>query len=301
MVTAEAGTRTDSAVAARRPSRNMRRVHHSFRLAQRPGSLLPLSCFLLAVLLTAGCVSAGHPPANLGQPATDAGFPGAGPVTRGDWFTKWWNERRAAFAKSVRADRGAVVFLGDSITHGWGDDVGGSFPGLKVANRGIGGDTSRGVLYRLPEDVLAVRPRAVVLLIGTNDIHQGAEPEVVTGNVKLILAALRRENPKMPVVLCAVFPSSSSKQRPAERIQRLNELYKAAVKDDPRVTFIDTWSIFADAQGDAKPGEFPDLLHPNPAGYAKFADALRPVFRKLGLLPDPERRSPLSKKVLRLI
>lgn len=282
--------RQGSGIAGVRANRTMRRVH----LAQRPGFYFSTSSLLLAVLLAAGCVSAGKPPANLGQPATNAGFPGAGPVTRGDWFTKLWNERRAAFARSARADRGAVVFLGDSITHGWGDDVGGSFPGLKVANRGIGGDTSRGVLHRLPGDVLAVRPRAVVLLIGTNDLAHKAGPEVITGNVKLILAALRRENPKMPVVLCAVFPSSATKQRPVDRIQRLNELYQAVVKDDPGVTFIDTWSIFANTQGDAKPEEFPDLLHPNAAGYAKFAGALHPVFAKLGLLdaPGPAKTAP---------
>ena len=252
---------------------------HSFR---RPVLLTCLCALLLPLLLVTGCVSGSDQGARFEVPATDAGLPGAGPIRRADWFLKNWRERRQAFAAAGRRDQGAIVFLGDSITQGWGDDLGRSFPGLKVANRGIGGDTSRGVLVRLPEDVLALHPRAVVLLIGTNDLEDAADPAVITANLRLILAALRQQDPAMPVVLCAVFPSSAAKKRPADRIQLLNKLYKAAVKDEPQVTFLNTWKLFADAQGDAPAGEFPDLLHPNAAGYAKFAGALRPVFATLG-------------------
>lgn len=212
------------------------------------------------------------------------GVPGAGPITRGDWFRKLWRERRAAFAGAVTRDQGAVVFLGDSITHGWGDDLGGSFPGLKVANRGIGGDTTRGVLFRLAGDVVALHPRGVVLLIGTNDLQQGADPVVVTGNLRLILGELHRANPMMPVVLCAVLPSSAKVQRPPDLIQRLNRLYAAAVKDEPHVTLVNTWQLFADAQGNAPADEFPDLLHPNTKGYARLAGGLRPVLAGLGFI-----------------
>jgi lysophospholipase L1-like esterase len=216
-------------------------------------------------------------------PATDAGVPGAGPVRRYDWFQTLWRERRSEWAKRVAEDRHAVVFLGDSITQGWGGGLGAAFPGMKVANRGISVDTTRGVLLRLGEDVLALDPAAVVLLIGTNDLEEGATPEVVAGNLKLILAGLESHDAKMPVVLCQVFPSSAAKKRPAEKIRAVNALYLAAAKNDPRVTYLETWPLFADASGDAKLGEFPDLLHPNEAGYAKWAAALRPIFATLGL------------------
>src|SRR2546421_12924414 len=91
-------------------------------------------------------------------PDSDAGLPGAGPIRRADWFKKLWAERRSAFATRAAQEQGAVVFLGDSITQGWGDDFGGAFAGMKVANRGISGDTSRGVLIRLKDDVLALKP-----------------------------------------------------------------------------------------------------------------------------------------------
>src|SRR3954454_1965918 len=87
-------------------------------------------------------------------PASDEGLPGAGPIRRYEWFQKTWRDRRSKWARDAAKDHGAVVFLGDSITQGWHDNMDGSFPGMKVANRGISGDTTRGVLIRLQEDVI---------------------------------------------------------------------------------------------------------------------------------------------------
>jgi lysophospholipase L1-like esterase len=215
-------------------------------------------------------------------PATDDGLPGAGPIRRYDWFQRLWRERRSAWAQQVERDRHAVVFLGDSITQGWGGGLGAAFPGVKIANRGISGDTTRGVLIRLQEDVLALDPAGIVLLIGTNDLEEGATPDVIVGNLKLIVSALERHDRRMPIVLCQVFPSSATKKRPVEEIRAVNALYLAAVKGDPQVTLLETWPLFADAAGDAIAGEFPDLLHPNEEGYAKWAAALRPIFATLG-------------------
>jgi lysophospholipase L1-like esterase len=217
-------------------------------------------------------------------PATDDGLPGAGPIHRSEWFQRTWAERRSQWASQVQDDQGALVFLGDSITQGWGD-VGSSFPGIKTANRGISGDTTRGVLIRLQDDVIALNPQGVVLLIGTNDLGDGVEPEVIAGNIKLIIAALRAHNPSMPVILCEVFPSSTSKSRPADKIRKINDLYLEAVADQPQVTVLDTWSLYKDVHGDAKEQEMPDLLHPDMVGYAKWAAALRPVFETVGLAP----------------
>ncbi len=217
-------------------------------------------------------------------PDKDDGLPGAGPIRRQDWFRGLWNQRRTEWAKRVPQDQKALVFVGDSITHGWGDDFGGSFPEVKVANRGIGGDTTRGMLIRLKEDVLALNPSGVVLLMGTNDLEENADPETITGNLKLIIAELKKYDPKMPVILCQVFPSSETKKRPADKIKQLNKLYAAAVKGDAQVTLVETWPLFANEQGDAKEAEFPDLLHPNKLGYAKWAAALRPILATLDFL-----------------
>lgn len=233
------------------------------------------------------------PDARYAIPATDDGLPGAGPIRRYDWFRKLWQDKRSGWAKRVAQDKGALVFLGDSITQGWGNRLEKAFPGVKVANRGISGDTSRGVLIRLQEDVLALEPAGVVLLIGTNDLEENAEPEVIASNLKRILASLKIRNPKMPIVLCQVFPSSASKKRPADKIKRLNQLYATVVKGDAQVTLIETHPLFADAQGDAKKEEFPDLLHPNDLGYAKWAAALRPILATLGFLEtEPDTFQP---------
>ena len=223
-------------------------------------------------------------PTDLALPATDEGLPGAGPIRRADWFNKLWAQRRSEWAKQVERDRGAVVFLGDSITQGWGDALAASFPGAKLANRGISGDTTRGMLIRLPHDVLALNPAGVVMLMGTNDLEMGADPQTIAANVKLILDAIHQHNPKTPIILCRVFPSSASMHRPADKIKAINEAFAATVKGNTQVTLLDTWTLFADESGNARKAEFPDLLHLNPAGYAKWASALRPVLATHGFI-----------------
>jgi lysophospholipase L1-like esterase len=259
----------------------------------RPAWVSPRSAFGAAILFALGASMAAAAqeaaPAkpevrdHFAIPATDDGLPGAGPIRRYEWFQNLWRERRSAWAQRVDQDQHAVVFLGDSITQGWGGGLGAAFPGIKVANRGISGDTTRGVLLRLAEDVLALHPSAVVLLIGTNDLEEGATPEVIVSNLKLILAGLERHDRHLPIVLCQVFPSAKAKKRPADQIKAINALSLAAVKNDPQITYLETWPLLADRSGDATAEEFPDLLHPNEAGYAKWAAALRPVFATLGL------------------
>lgn len=252
---------------------------------------LALTCF--SVLVPHSTPAQTPPPARFQIPASDAGLPGAGPIRRYDWFQNLWAQRRSAWAARAELDRYSLVFLGDSITQGWGDRMGDAFPGVKVANRGISGDTSRGVLIRLEEDVLSLDPIGVVLLIGTNDLEEGADPETIAANLRLILAALKRHNPNLPIVLCQVFPSSASKKRPGDSIRKLNALYADVVKGDPQVTLIETWTLFANDQGDAKEAEFPDLLHPNATGYAKWGAALRPVLATLGYLEnEPDAFTP---------
>ena len=266
-------------------------------LSRMPRLSRPLVRLLLlaATLLTLGIresaaqQSASQAPDRFAIPASDEGLPGTGPIRRYDWFQRLWRERRAAWAARREQDRGAVVFLGDSITQEWGGGLGAAFPGVKVANRGISGDTTRGVLLRLQDDVLVLDPAAVVLLIGTNDLEEGATPETIAGNLKLILAAMKQHNRRMPIVLCHVFPSSESMRRPADKIKAINALYLAAIRNDPQVIALDTWSLFADPNGNASVAEFPDLLHPNEVGYAKWAAALRPLFATLKLsetVPD---------------
>jgi lysophospholipase L1-like esterase len=220
---------------------------------------------------------------SLAIPDTDDGIAGSGPLRRYDWFKNLWVNRREAFASRREAEQNAVVFLGDSITQGWGDDFRGDFGDLMVANRGISGDTTRGMLLRLQQDVIDVAPKAVVMLMGTNDLEEGADAATITANVKLILEGLHKYQNDLPVILCAVFPSHASKKRSADDIKEINRQLAKLVKGDSRVTLLDTWTLFANEQGDAKEEEFPDLLHPNRLGYEKWKAALWPILATLGL------------------
>ena len=252
---------------------------------------LLFSLFLLTLSVSAA------DPAHYALPApeAEATLPGEGALRRYEGYVKRWNTVRPQWAADVAKDQGAIVFLGDSITQGWGIDFKKSFDGLKLANRGIGGDTTRGMLLRLQEDVLSLHPKAVVLLMGTNDIEVEVPVDAIGRNFQKIVATLKAHDPKMPVVVCRIFPSSASKKRPKETILAVNELIAAAVKNDPQFTVLDTYALFANAEGDALPALFPDLLHLNAAGYAKWASALRPIFATLGYLdiqaeefkPDP--------------
>ncbi len=218
-------------------------------------------------------------------PATDEGLPGEGTIRRYEWFQKLWEKRRSSWAETAEADQGAVVFLGDSITQGWGGALGAAFPGMKVANRGISGDTTRGVLIRLQEDVLSLNPSGIVLLIGTNDLDEDGTPEMIARNLALILKAIKAHDPSLPIVLCEVFPSHDSKNRPTALIQEVNTRYRALIKGNEQLMLVDTFELFDDGNGDAIPALFPDLLHLNEAGYAKWAAGLRPILETLNLLP----------------
>ena len=219
--------------------------------------------------------------AGLTLPDSDDGIPGAGPIRRYDWFKNLWTQLRTKWSQETDKHQKSLVFLGDSITQGWGDDFQGKFPGVRAANRGISGDTTRGMLYRLKDDVLALKPAGVVMLMGRNDLEENASPETIADNIKLIIAELKKHDPKMPVILCQVFPSSAEKKRPADNIKQINKLLAQVVKTEPQVTLVDTWALFANEQGDAKLEDMPDLLHLNALGYAKWAAAIWPVLATL--------------------
>ena len=164
---------------------------------------------------------------------------------------------------------------------------------LKLANRGISGDTTRGLLARLDDDVLALNPRGIVLLIGTNDIDVKVSPADIAGNVKLLLDKIAAHDPKLPIILCQVMPTSATKDRPTEKIRELNERLADVARGYEQVTVLDTYTLFANAEGEAKPEEFPDLLHPNDAGYAKWRAALWPLLATLGFVEtEPDSFQP---------
>ncbi len=212
-------------------------------------------------------------------------FPGAGPLQLAPWFQKLWMVRRTEFAWNKDKEQRPVVFFGDSITQGW-STLAKDFPNLFVVNRGISGDTSRGLRYRVKEDVLDLHPRAVSMLIGTNDLALGGTPAQVIDNIRAIVAELEKQNRNVRIVLNLVMPRGPKPDLPdlfPKKIKELNKLIQEFAKKNTRIVVCDSWSIFDDGNGVCKKEEFPDMLHPNKLGYAKWKAALDEAFAQLKL------------------
>ncbi|HEY4301911.1 MAG TPA: GDSL-type esterase/lipase family protein [Candidatus Didemnitutus sp.] len=194
-------------------------------------------------------------------------------------------ERRTIFAEQKAGDQHAIVFVGDSITEGW-HTLAGDFTGLKVkvVNRGIGGDTTPNLLYRLDDDILSLHPRALVILIGTNDLGEHTAPSDIADNLRELHRRIRARYPMIPITWCLVMPRRGDDTYP-QRIATLNGLIRDLVASDPRITLCDTFTPLALPDGSSKPEDFvPDRLHLNAQGYAVWKNAIDSVLAgwKLG-------------------
>lgn len=212
----------------------------------------------------------------------DNRFPGVGPISNWDRFPDHYRNLRAQFAERAAGEHHGLVFVGDSITEGWTptqkQDL--ASLGIKIVNRGIGGDTTPTLLYRLQDDVLALQPRALVVLIGTNDIGSQASPADVAANMELIRTRIRAAFPDIPIAWCLVMPRGDHPHLLAP-IRELNERIRELVKRDPRMTLCDTFSAFATPEGTDDQTKFtPDRLHLNERGYATWRDTILPILER---------------------
>lgn len=169
-----------------------------------------------------------------------------------------------------------VVFMGDSITDAWGRSYGKFFPGKPYINRGISGQTTPQMLIRFRPDVIAHKPKAVVILAGTNDIAGNTGPmtlEEIQGNL-MSMAELAKAN-GIKVVFASVMPVSDAlkpqtARRPPEKILALNAWIKQYAAKTGAV-YLDYHSAMADGKGLIRTELTYDGLHPNDAGYELIA------------------------------
>jgi beta-glucosidase len=208
----------------------------------------------------------------------DGRFPGRGQVSSWSGFRAHNAQRRAMFAAYQQLDQDGIVFVGDSITEGWHSlqqdfaDI-----GVKVVNRGIGGDTTPNLLYRLQDDVLSIHPRALVILIGTNDLGAGTSPTDIAANLSDLHRRIRAADPQIPIAWCLVMPRGDGEQYVSE-IPALNELIRKLAASDANGTVCDTYTPLATADGKDRREDFrPDNLHLNDAGYTVWRAALHPI------------------------
>lgn len=182
-----------------------------------------------------------------------------------------------------------VVFFGDSITDGW--RINEYFPGQDYVNRGISGQVTGEMLGRMKADVIDLKPAAMLILGGTNDLARGTQLATIQNNLAMI-ADLCVQN-KIKPIFASVLPVSDyhkdknpayemTKRRPPDQIKALNAWLKSFCQNRG-FTYLDYFTALADGGGMLKAEVADDGLHPNAAGYRLMAPlAADAIQRALG-------------------
>ncbi len=200
----------------------------------------------------------------------------------------WGNLKRYATANkallTTAANGQRVVFMGNSITEGWAGADSNFFKQNPYINRGISGQTTPQMLVRFRADVIELKPAAVVILAGINDIAQNTGPitiEQIFGNI-VSMAELARAN-KIKVILCSVLPAADFPWRrglnPAPKIVQLNELLQSYCRQQKHV-YVDYYGAMNDGQGGLLSSLGYDGVHPNLAGYKVMEPLVQEGIRK---------------------
>lgn len=191
------------------------------------------------------------------------------------YLSLYYRFRTMYFSVDPHPDR-SIVFLGDSITDegNWSQ----LFPQASVENRGIGGDTTLGVLNRL-DQVIASKPTKIFLMIGTNDLCFGRQiPDIVT-NYRHILTRLKTELPGTPVYIESVLPFNdtifpSRSLRTNSNISKLNNNIKSLAQQY-QYQYIDLTTAFTDKDGRLPARYTKDGLHLNESGYILWRNQIK--------------------------
>ena len=192
-----------------------------------------------------------------------------------DWANlQKYRDANAKLSPPVKNEN-RVVFLGNSITEGWARYFDTMFPGKPYIGRGIGGQTTPQMVLRFRQDVIALKPKVVVILAGTNDIAGNTGPstlEMIEDNIAS-MAELAKAN-GIRVVLSSVLPVWDYPWKPglepAPKIIALNKWMKDYAREH-RAVYLDYHSAMADARGGMRSELASDGVHPNEAGYRLMA------------------------------
>lgn len=203
-----------------------------------------------------------------------------------------WMKRHESFNEISKKGEAQLVFLGDSITQGWsgnGKDVWAkTWEPLKAANFGIGGDRTEHVLWRLQNGNFdGLKPKLIVLMIGTNNTgHQGrpaaehggviytSSAEQTAEGVKTILDLLAKKLPETKVLLLGIFPRGATKEDKMRQQNVATNNIISGFADGKRVWYMDIGNTFLQPDGTLPKEIMPDLLHLNALGYEKWAASI---------------------------
>ncbi len=218
---------------------------------------------------------------------------------RAKWLSDWPNLARYAEADATlpapEPGEQRVVFMGDSITDGW--KLNEYFPGKPYVNRGISGQTTPQMLIRFRPDVVDLKPAAVVILAGTNDIagNTGSMTSKMIEDNLASMADIARAN-HVAVVLASVtpvYPAGNRRffdERPPEKIVELNRWIKSYCAAH-RLVYLDYFSALVGPDGYLRRELSQDGLHPNAAGYKLMAPLAQAALdRALKVQPAHKQR-----------
>jgi N-acetylglucosamine-6-sulfatase len=214
--------------------------------------------------------------------------PAAIAATRGD--EAWWKQRDREKRELAKAGDFDLVFLGDSITQGWegaGKEVWEQhFGSVKALNLGFGGDRTEHLLWRLTRNQMGPsRPRAAVILIGTNNTgHLMQDPDEIAAGVKEIVTTLRRKSPRTKILLLSVFPRGASADDPMRVNNDGVNARIAKLADGEAVVYQDLGDSFLEADGTISTTVMPDRLHLSAEGYRRWAAGILPTLTEWGVI-----------------
>jgi len=187
--------------------------------------------------------------------------------------------RHEGFVATAKQGNIDLLLHGDSITDWWLQDANKPvfdkyFGNIRTANFAVAGDTTQGVLWGLRNgEGQGFQPKAVMLMIGTNNTGTFTAPEIAEG-VGAVVMELRRNFPDAKILLLAIFPRATPADPVREKIAEVNRIV-AKLDDQQHVFYMDIGRKFLDDKGVFLPDSFrPDNLHPQAKGYDIWGEAV---------------------------
>ncbi len=199
---------------------------------------------------------------------------------------KWCADRHEQKLAIVKKGDVDLVFVGDSITHGWegaGKEVWNKYYGnRKAVNLGYGADRTEHVIWRLTNgEIEGISPKLMILMIGTNNVgHRSSTPAQTVEGIRKIIEIMKEKTPTAKILLLAVFPRSAN---PTDEMRvKVNEINAGlpALADGETVFYLDFGKKFLAEDGSLPVEMMRDRLHPGAAGYEIWAQEVEPFVQK---------------------
>ncbi|ACE85659.1 mucin-desulfating sulfatase (N-acetylglucosamine-6-sulfatase) [Cellvibrio japonicus Ueda107] len=195
-----------------------------------------------------------------------------------------WERMHAEDVLIAEHDQVDLLFIGDSITAGWDWQLWQThFAPLKAANFAIGADHTGNVLWRLQHGTIGqLHPKLIVVLIGVNNLgHLQESPEQAADGITRVVQQLQLAWPNSRILLNAVFPFDEKADSPNRaKAKRLNSII-SKLGNNKTIFFKDYGHVFLQKDGSIAAEVMADFLHPTPAGYKIWAEAMTPDIHKL--------------------